>query len=141
MSALKRWRLVCYDVRDPKRYRKLFKIVKGAGESVQYSIFRCRLDDGETERLRWRLSQVMTPEDSLLIVDLCLSCAHNVVSRNHVDGWTEEPAAFRIVGGLCNHDNPRPPSRRGKDQGPAPGNDNEGATMRASPTAPPQSGD
>ena len=103
MSAEKRWRLVCYDVRDPKRYRRLFKIVKGAGEAVQYSVFRCRLDDGETERLRWRLAQVMAPEDSLLIVDLCPSCSRRVVTRNHVDGWTEERATFRIVGAAPSH--------------------------------------
>jgi CRISPR associated protein Cas2 family len=59
VSAEKRWRLVCYDVRNDVRYRKVFKIVRGAGESVQYSVFRCRLDDLETERLRWRLSQVI----------------------------------------------------------------------------------
>ena len=101
MSAEKRWRLVCYDVRDEKRYRKLFRIVKGAGEFVQYSVYRCRLDDLATERLRWRLSQVMAPEDSLLIVDLCPSCAHRVVTRNHVEGWAEEPPTFRILGAAC----------------------------------------
>jgi hypothetical protein len=27
MSAEKRWRLICYDVRDPKRYRSLYKVI------------------------------------------------------------------------------------------------------------------
>jgi len=97
MSADKRWRLVCYDVRDPKRYRKVHKIVRGAGRSVQYSIFRCRLDARENERLRWDLAKVMAPEDSLLIVDLCPTCASNVVSRNHVTGWTSEVPTFTIL--------------------------------------------
>jgi CRISPR-associated protein Cas2 len=133
MSAEKRWRLVCYDVRDPKRYRKLFKIVKGAGEPLQYSIFRCRLDESETERLRWRLSQVMDATDSLLIVDLCPSCAHKVVSRNHVEGWTEEPATFRIVGATrkCGDErtteSPRPP-----DHASASGAGEEGSGTRES---------
>ncbi len=100
MSADKRWRLVCYDVRDPKRYRKVFKILRGTGRSVQYSIFRCRLDQREAEQLRWRLAEVMAPEDSLLIVDLCPGCAGKVVARNQVDGWTEEPAAFSILPAL-----------------------------------------
>lgn len=98
MSIEKRWRLVCYDVRDERRYRKVFKIVKGAGEPVQYSIFRCQLDDREAERLRWRLAQVMAPEDALLIVDLCPSCSHKVVVRNHIDGWTMTPPTFRVIG-------------------------------------------
>lgn len=98
MANEKRWRLVCYDVRDDKRYRAVYKIVRGAGERVQYSVFRCRLDDREAERLRWRLAQVMDPVDALLIVDLCPRCATNVVTRNHVEGWTEEPPTFRIIG-------------------------------------------
>lgn len=132
MSAEKRWRLVCYDIRDEKRYRKVFKIVKGAGQAVQYSIFRCRLDDLETERLRWRLSQVMDPEDALLIVDLCPSCAHRVVSRNHVAGWTETPASFRIVAATCD-DEPVP--GEGTDHAP-PG----GAVEKVDPGGVSQSG-
>lgn len=98
MSADKRWRLVCYDIRTPARWRKVYKIVRGHGTRVQYSIFRCRLDQGEVERLRWELAKVMDPEDALLIVDLCPTCAGNVISRNHVDGWQERVASFQIVG-------------------------------------------
>jgi CRISPR-associated protein Cas2 len=98
MSADKRWRLICYDILDVKRYRKVFKLLRGAGRSVQYSIFRARLDDRETEQLRWELSRLMAPEDSLLIIDLCPRCAGTVVSRNHVDGWTTQPASFTIIG-------------------------------------------
>ena len=98
MSADKRWRLICYDIRDVKRYRKVFKLLRGAGRSVQYSIFRARLDDRETEQLRWELSRLMASEDALLIIDLCPRCASAVVSRNHVEGWTTEPASFTIIG-------------------------------------------
>ncbi len=99
MSAEKRWRIVAYDVRCPKRYRQVFKILRGVGRSVQYSIFRCRLDAREVEQLRWNLEQVMASEDRLLVIDLCPTCASSAVSRNHVDGWTQEPAAFAILSG------------------------------------------
>ena len=95
----RRWRLVCYDVRDPKRYRKIYKIIRGHGDRLQYSIFRCRLDDRQTERLRWRMLQHLDPVDSLLIIDLCGGCAERVVSRNHLTGWTDPAKTFRIVGG------------------------------------------
>lgn len=98
MAATKRWRLVAYDIRDPARWRKVYRIVRGAGEPVQYSLFRCRLDNRDVERLRWELARVMAPEDSLLIVDLCPTCASNVVARNHVEGWETEPPTFRIIG-------------------------------------------
>jgi CRISPR-associated protein Cas2 len=99
MSADKRWRLICYDIRKPARWRKVYKLMRGAGEPVQYSIFRCRLDDRETEKLRWQLAEVMAEDDSLLIIDLCGKCASNVVARNHVEGWNVKPSAFRIIGG------------------------------------------
>jgi len=65
MSADKRWRLVCYDIRDPARWREVYKIVRGRGHRVQYSIYRARLDDLQVEHLRWELSRAMAVEDSL----------------------------------------------------------------------------
>lgn len=99
MAANKRWRLVCYDIRDPRRLREVYKIVSGHGHRVQYSIYRARLDDVQVEQLRWELSRVMAPEDSLLIVDLCPTCAANVISRNHVEGWQDPVPSFRVIGG------------------------------------------
>lgn len=102
----KRWRLVCYDIRDAARYRHLHKLIKGFGTPVQYSVFRCFLDDRTTAELRWRLERILDTEDSLLIVDLCPTCAGKVVSRNHVEGWDEAPPAFLVVDG-----SQAPPSR------------------------------
>ena len=100
MAADKKWRLVCYDVRDPKRYRRIYKVVKGVARRVQYSVFRCRLDDRELERFRWELAKLMSHEDRLLIVDLCPSCARRVISRNDVDSWKDEESSFEIVPAL-----------------------------------------
>lgn len=99
MAADKRWRLICYDIREPARWREVYKIVGGCGRRVQYSIYRARLDDLQVERLRWELARVMAPEDALLIVDLCPTCATNVISRNHVEGWQEPIAPFLVIGG------------------------------------------
>ncbi len=99
MAANKRWRLICYDIRDPARWRDVYKIVLGHGHRVQYSIYRARLDDQQVEQLRWELSRVMDPADALLIVDLCPSCASNVISRNHVTGWQDPVVSFRVIGG------------------------------------------
>jgi CRISPR-associated protein Cas2 len=101
MSADKRWRLICYDIREPARWREVYKIVRGRGRRVQYSIYRARLDDLQVERLRWELARVMAVEDSLLIVDLCPTCAANVISRNHVEGWQEQISPFLVIGGTA----------------------------------------
>jgi CRISPR-associated protein Cas2 len=97
MSADKRWRLLCYDIREPKRWRKVHRLMRGSGSPVQYSVFRARLDDRELEHLRWELAMVMDGTDALLVVDLCPSCARRVVSRNSVQGWTEEEPTFVIL--------------------------------------------
>lgn len=102
----RRWRLVCYDIRDPKRYRQVYKVIRGEGDRLQYSVFRCRLDDRQTEELRWRMLKHMSPDDALLIVDLCPSCAGRVVSRNHLTGWKDPASEFRILG---------PPNDQGQD--------------------------
>ena len=97
MNSERKWRLVCYDISDPKVWRRVHKLLRGIGRPVQYSIFRCRLDERETERLRWQLAQLMDPSDRLLIVDLCPGCAQRVVSRNHVEGWVERDPTFVVV--------------------------------------------
>ncbi len=98
MSADKRWRLIAYDISDRKTYRSVYKVLRGHGRTVQYSLFRCFLDDRETELLRTELAELMDPTDKLLVVDLCSTCAHQVVSRNHTTGWTAKPARFTVVG-------------------------------------------
>ena len=97
MHETKRWRLVCYDVRDPKRYRKTHKLLKGYGEPVQFSIFRCRLDDRGAAELRFELARVLSEEDSLLILDLCPRCAGRVISCNHKAGWDQPAPTFALA--------------------------------------------
>jgi len=97
MSAEKKWRLICYDVRDPKRYRSLYKLMKGVGRKIQYSVFRSRLDDREVEELRWKMAKILDPVDALLVVDLCPSCASRAISRNHVEGWTEKLPVCTLI--------------------------------------------
>ena len=35
--------IVVYDISDPKRWRKVFKVMNGYGAWVQLSVFQCRL--------------------------------------------------------------------------------------------------
>lgn len=51
--------LVTYDVRDPKRLRKVFRIMLGYGDHLQYSVFRCDLTDRELLELKGKLSVVI----------------------------------------------------------------------------------
>lgn len=66
--------LVCYDISDPKRLRKVHKTMKGYGEPLQYSVFCCELNRRERVELDGDLSEIIHHrDDRILIVDLGLA--------------------------------------------------------------------
>ena len=96
MGAEKHWYLVCYDIRDQKRWRQVYKKLKGCGERLQYSIFRLNLSRTQMESLRREVENILTDEDDLMIARLCQSCATRVCdSRPEID-WTKQPPKFEI---------------------------------------------
>jgi CRISPR-associated protein Cas2 len=68
---MRRFYLVCYDIRDQRRLRRVHKVCKGYGEAWQYSIFFCALKSIDRVRLQNDLEEEMNlKEDQVLIVDL-----------------------------------------------------------------------
>lgn len=63
--------LVCYDISDDKRLRKVFQTMRGYGDHLQYSVFECQLTAADLVRLRAELSTIIHhAEDQVLFVDL-----------------------------------------------------------------------
>lgn len=63
--------IVAYDISDPDRLRSVFKVMRGFGDHVQYSVFRCSLTRAERVRLQEALSRVIhQTEDQVLFVHL-----------------------------------------------------------------------
>lgn len=63
--------IVSYDVSDPKRLRKVFKTLRGYGDHLQLSVFRCELSPREALELRAALGRVIhADEDQVLFVDV-----------------------------------------------------------------------
>lgn len=63
--------LVCYDICEPKRLRKVFKTMRDFGDHLQYSIFECRLTPIDLANCRRLLSEIIHHgEDQVLFVDL-----------------------------------------------------------------------
>lgn len=68
---MRRCYLVCYDIRSPRRWRQVFKIMKGHGEHWQYSVFFCVLKPLDRQRLQSQLEEAMNlKEDQTMIIDL-----------------------------------------------------------------------
>lgn len=68
---MRRSYLVCYDIRQPKRLRRVHRTLKGYGEPWQYSVFYCVLRAIDRVRLENDLREVLNmKEDQVMIVDL-----------------------------------------------------------------------
>ena len=63
--------VVCYDIRESKRLRRTFRILKGWGLHIQYSVFHCELNRRELVELKSDLSNVINlRDDQVLFVRL-----------------------------------------------------------------------
>lgn len=63
--------IVCYDIADDKRLRKVFKTMKAFGDHIQYSVFECQLSPRDLIQCRQRLSEIINnAQDQVLFIDL-----------------------------------------------------------------------
>lgn len=63
--------LVCYDIVDDKRLRRVFKTCKNFGDHLQYSVFECDLSPMERAGLEEDLNAIIDhSEDQVLFVAL-----------------------------------------------------------------------
>ena len=88
--------LVCYDICDPNRWRKVYKTMKGYGEWLQLSVFQCRLTREKILRLSDTLSDLIDrSEDHVMIIDL--GPAESVSIRVESIGKKYEPIERKPV--------------------------------------------
>jgi CRISPR-associated protein Cas2 len=79
--------VVSYDIMDPKRLHQVHKTMKGFGDPIHYSVFRCLLNDKGKVELIAALSEIIKhDEDRIMIVDL-----------GPLDGRAEERIEFMGV--------------------------------------------
>lgn len=63
--------VITYDISDPKRWRRVFKIMKGYGEWLQLSVFQCRLSQQRHADLIALLDGIIHHDaDHVLFVDV-----------------------------------------------------------------------
>lgn len=94
---MKKWYLVAYDVRDPKRLRRTAKKLLGYGSRVQMSLFRCRLTREDLERLNWELTQILSEDDELLIIEICDRCTTKIRDGSGRANWKDDEKTFDVV--------------------------------------------
>ena len=63
--------IVAYDIGDPRRWRRVFRLMDGYGEWVQLSVFQCRLSRRRRIELKLALSEIIDhAQDHVVMLDL-----------------------------------------------------------------------
>ena len=88
--TMRQYVLVSYDVCDAKRLRQVYKLMRGYGEHIQYSVFLCQLTDKDMVVLKEKLSDITNRnEDQVMMIRL-----GNVNASNQV-GY---PKNWQVIG-------------------------------------------
>ncbi len=63
--------IVVYDISDPRRWRRVFRLMNGYGEWVQLSVFQCRLSRRRHAELVARIDDLIDHDaDHVVLVDV-----------------------------------------------------------------------
>ena len=63
--------IVCYDISNDKRLRRVFKTCRNYGDHLQYSVFECDLNEAEMVNLQRELGEIINHlEDQVLFIAL-----------------------------------------------------------------------
>lgn len=92
----RRRHLIAYDICEPRRLRRVCKVMEAYGTRVQYSVFLC--DMSAMEKAQWRsaIHEVMDyHEDSVIAIDLgALDSAAEVVRLGRAPALPESGATI-----------------------------------------------
>lgn len=63
--------IVCYDISDAGRLRRVYKTMRGYGDHLQFSVFRCLMSDAQRKQLEADLLEVLSLEaDQVMFIPL-----------------------------------------------------------------------
>ena len=72
--------MICYDIADAKRLRKVSKVLMNYGIRIQKSFFQCEISKDSVKKIIKELLNVIdTSKDRLSVYPLCDSCLRNNV--------------------------------------------------------------
>ncbi len=64
--------VVCYDIRDPRRLRRVANEMENFGFRVQKSVFECHLDEDDLDKLKRQIVRwIESDEDQVRFYPLC----------------------------------------------------------------------
>lgn len=69
--------LLCYDIKDPKRLRRMARWTEGHGQRVQLSVYEAWLTVQQQHLWNSKAQAMTQAEDALLLLRLCPKCARH----------------------------------------------------------------
>jgi len=73
--------LIAYDITDTKIRNKVFNLLNGKGDRVNYSVFECEFKKGGVKQLRKQIRDLINPgKDVVVYYPLCLECRAHAFS-------------------------------------------------------------
>ena len=101
--------LVCYDIADDKRLRKVFKTCGNFGDHLQFSVFECDLNPSEKVELETTLGEIINKKDgnNCILSHLALGEAYgNSFKKGEevFDGFIKLIGQLKPFTNIVNHD-------------------------------------
>ncbi len=74
--------VISYDIEKDKIRNKIARALEDYGQRVQYSVFECRINQKQYDRLYTRLAKLMTEEQegNIRIYNICANCESKVAT-------------------------------------------------------------
>ncbi|MFZ5557580.1 MAG: CRISPR-associated endonuclease Cas2 [Pseudomonadota bacterium] len=88
--------IVAYDIADPKRWRRIFRLMEGYGEWLQLSVFQCRMSMQRHAELIALLDGIIHHADDHVVL-LDIGVAERVIPRVVSLGKTFNPVQREAV--------------------------------------------
>lgn len=90
--------IVTYDITDPGRLRRVYQCMRGWGDHLQYSVFRCVLGPTDRERLRAELHPLLDHSvDQVLFFDLGPTSGRALGTVDHLGVPYTHPERHAVI--------------------------------------------
>ena len=76
--------LICYDIANEKRLKKVFKLCKNFGIAIQYSVFLCHITDENLEILKSRLIPLINNQDDQVLFVKIKETENHSIAKNTI---------------------------------------------------------
>jgi len=76
--TIKKLQIIAYDIIKTRKRNKVAEILKDYGNRVQKSVFECRLNDADLNRLTQKLSEAIDKKTDSIFIEMAVSARQSI---------------------------------------------------------------